>query len=406
MPLFRYKALSATGEPLDGQMEAATRDEVIVRLQDQGHLPMEARRADEQAEGFDLSALTRKRELGNDQVLQFTQQLATLLGAGQPLDRALSILIELPESADAKKILERIRDSVRGGAPLSAALEQQHGLFSRLYVNLVRAGESGGGLHDALQRMAEYLERSRELRSRVINALIYPLILVTLVTGSVAFLLMVVVPQFEVLFDSLNAELAWYTEGVLWISRFLRGYWYVALAVLALAGFWLMRSLKDPEWRLRMDARLLASKFAGSLIARLDSARLARTLGTLVGNGVPLLSALNLSRNVLSNRVLANALEAAASEVKTGAGLGYALGRQKVFPRLAVQMIQVGEESGELDTMLIKVADTFDIETRNALDRLLALLVPALTLLMTIVVGAIILSVLLPIYDLTGSIGS
>ncbi|KFN43192.1 type II secretion system F family protein [Arenimonas oryziterrae] len=405
MPLFRYKALSATGETLAGQMEAVSTDDVIARLQDQGHLPMEARRADERAEGFDFSTLTQKRELSNDQILQFTQQLATLLGAGQPLDRALGILLELPESAEARKVLERIRDTVRGGAPLSTALEQQHGLFSRLYVNLVRAGESGGGLHDALQRLAEYLERSRELRSRVINALIYPLILVTLVAGSVTFLLMVVVPQFEALFASLNAELAWYTQAVLWLSAALRDYWYLALIVLALAAWFLNTRLKDAEWRLRMDARLLDMKFVGSLIARLDSARLARTLGTLVGNGVPLLTALNLSRNVLSNRVLGNALEAAASEVKTGAGLGYALGRQKVFPRLAVQMIQVGEESGELDTMLIKVADTFDIETRNALDRLLALLVPALTLLMTVVVGAIILSVLLPIYDLTGSLG-
>ncbi|HMB57845.1 MAG TPA: type II secretion system F family protein [Arenimonas sp.] len=405
MPLFRYKALSANGETLDGQMEAGSVDEVIVRLQDQGHLPMEAKRSDEQVEGFDFAALTKKRELSNEQILQFTQQLATLLGAGQPLDRALGILLELPETPAAKKVLEQIRETVRGGAPLSTALEQQHGLFSRLYVNLVRAGESGGGLHDALTRLAEYLERSRELRSRVINALIYPIILVTLVLGSVTFLLMVVVPQFEALFSSLNAELAWYTQTVLFISKALRDYWFVLLAVIALAAIWLTKLMRDPESRLRLDARLLQFKFTGSLVARLDCARLARTLGTLVGNGVPLLNALTLSRNVLSNRVLANALEAATSEVKTGSGLGYALGKQKVFPRLAVQMIQVGEESGELDTMLIKVADTFDIETRNALDRLLALLVPALTMLMTLVVGAIILSVLLPIYDLTGSLG-
>ena len=154
-----------------------------------------------------------------------------------------------------------------------------------------------------------------------------------------------------------------------------------------------------------MDARLLRNRFVGSLVARLDTARLARTLGTLVDNGVPLLAALNLGGNVLSNRVLAEALEAASTEVKSGAGLGYALGRQKVFPRLAVQMIQVGEESGELSAMLLKVADTFDLETRNALDRLLALLVPAMTLLMTTLVAVIILSVLLPIFDLTGNLG-
>lgn len=405
MPLFRYKALSASGESLAGQMEAGTADEVIVRLQEQGHLPVEALRADEGGEGFSLSRLTERRELDADQILQFTQQLATLLGAGQPLDRALGILLELPESGSARKVIERIRDSVRGGAPLSTALEQQHGLFSRLYVNLVRAGESGGGLHVALQRLADYLERSRELRGRVINAMIYPAILLMLVVGSVIFLLLVVVPQFEALFASMNVELAWYTAAVVWLSKTLRAGWWLALILVAAIFFGLNRLWGDPAWRLRVDAALLRNRWVGSLIGRLDTARLARTLGTLVGNGVPLLNALNLGRNVLSNRVLGEALEAASAEVKSGAGLGYALGRQKVFPRLAVQMVQVGEESGELDTMLMKVADTFDIETRNALDRLIALLLPTITVLMTILIGAIVLSMLLPIYDLTGSLG-
>lgn len=405
MALFRYKALSANGEPLDGQMEAGNADEVIVRLQDQGYLPVEARRADERVEGFSLLALGKKRELNADQVLQFTQQLATLLGAGQPLDKAMGILLELPETGEAKKVLERVRESVRGGAPLSVALEQQHGLFSRLYVNLVRAGESGGGLDDALRRLADYLERSRELRSRVINALIYPMILIVLVLGSVIFLLVAVVPQFEALFASLNAELAWYTVAVLGLSSALRNGWWVILLALILAGWWLNGRMADPAWRLKLDGWLLNNRYFGTLIARLDTARLSRTLGTLVGNGVPLLTALNLSGNVLSNRVLANALEAASSEVKSGSGLGYALGRQKVFPRLAVQMIQVGEESGELDSLLTKVADTFDIETRNAMDRLLALLVPALTIFMALIVASIILSVLLPIYDMTGNLG-
>jgi general secretion pathway protein F len=404
MPLFRYKALSTTGEPLDGQMEAANADEVIVRLQDLGHLPVEARRADEQGEGFSLAALGRKRELDNAQILQFTQQLATLLGAGQPLDRALGILLDLPESAEAKKVIERVREAVRGGAPLSVALEQQHGLFSRLYVNLVRAGESGGGLHDALKRLADYLERAAELRARVINSLIYPVILMVLVGGSIAFLLVAVVPQFQALFEGLDAGLAWYTKLVLALSAALRGYWWALLGLAIVGGLWLNRKLRDPAFRLWLDERLLRHRLVGSLVSRLDTARLARTLGTLVANGVPLLNALNLSRNVLSNRVLAAALDAAANEVKTGAGLGYALGRQKVFPRLAVQMVQEGEESGELDTMLLKVADTFDLETRNALDRMLSALVPALILVMTVVVGAIILSVLLPIYDLTGNI--
>ncbi|MBW8368524.1 MAG: type II secretion system F family protein [Arenimonas sp.] len=403
MATFRYKALSAAGEALDGQMEAASADEVISRLQDQGHLPVEARRAD-QAGGEGLGALLKRKEFGSEQVLQFTQQLATLLGAGQPLDRALGILLELPDTPEARRVVERVRESVRSGTPLSTALEQQHGTFSRLYVNLVRAGEAGGNLHESLRRLAEYLERSAQLRSRVINALIYPVILVVLVLASVTFLLAFVVPQFQALFESMNAELPWYSTLVLQVSLLVRdGWWLVLMGTVAVAA-WLASRMNNPSARRAIDARVLAWKFPGDLVAKLDTARLARTLGTLVRNGVPLLTALNLSRPVLSNRVLAEALEAVTEDVKTGSGLGYAMARQKCFPRLAVHMIQVGEESGELDAMLLKTADTFDQETANALDRLLAALVPALTVMMTLVVGAIMISVLLPIYDLTNSL--
>lgn len=403
MALFRYKALSAAGEALDGQMEAASADEVISRLQDQGHLPVEARRAD-QAGGEGLGALFKRKEFGNEQVLQFTQQLATLLGAGQPLDRALGILLDLPDTPEARRVVERVREAVRGGTPLSTALEQQHGTFSRLYVNLVRAGEAGGNLHESLRRLADYLERSAQLRSRVINAMIYPVILVVLVFASVTFLLAFVVPQFQALFESMNATLPWYSTAVLQVSLLVRGWWWALLLAAAGVAAWLVSRFNDPATRRALDARVLGWKFPGDLIAKLDTARLARTLGTMVRNGVPLLSALNLSRPVLSNRVLAEAVEAAAEDVKTGSGLGYAMARQKCFPRLAVHMIQVGEESGELDTMLLKAADTFDQETANALDRLLAALVPLLTVLMTLAVGVIMISVLLPIYDLTNSI--
>ena len=404
MALFRYKALSAAGESLDGQMEAASAEEVISRLQDQGHLPVEARRADA-AGGSSLGSLFKPREFSNEQVLQFTQQLATLLGAGQPLDRALGILLELPESPQARRVVERVRESVRGGAPLSTALEQQHGMFSRLYVNLVRAGEAGGSLHESLRRLADYLERSAVLRARLINALVYPAILLTLVFGSVAFLMAVVVPQFQALFESMNAELPWYSKLVLEISLFVRAWWWGILIVGVGLAAWAASRFNDPETRRAIDARLLSWRFPGDLLAKLDTARLARTLGTLVHNGVPLLTALNLSRPVLSNRVLAEAVEAAAEEVKTGSGLGYALGRRKVFPRLAVHMVQVGEESGELDTMLFKVADTFDRESGDALERLLAFLVPTIIVFLTALVGVIVLSVLLPIYDLTNAIG-
>ncbi|HTM71217.1 MAG TPA: type II secretion system F family protein [Luteimonas sp.] len=406
MALFRYKALDARGEMLDGQMEAADGAEVARRLQEQGHLPVETRPASEggSARGA-WRALLKPKPFAGDRLVQFTQQLATLLGAGQPLDRALTILLELPEDEATRRIVADIRDAVRGGSPLSSALERQHGAFGRLYVNMVRAGEAGGSLHETLSRLAEYLERSRALRGRVVNALIYPAILLVMVSLSLLFLLGFVVPQFAAMYDSLDAPLPWFSRIVLGVGMFVRDWWIVLLAVPVLALLWIDRRLRDAAFRARFDAWLLERKFAGPLVAKLETARLARTLGTLLRNGVPLLSALGIGRNVLGNRALAADVDAAIEQVRNGLGLAAALGRGKRFPRLALQMVQVGEESGALDAMLLKAADAFERETSLALDRMLAALVPVVTLALAAIVGVVIMAVLTPIYDLTTVIG-
>jgi len=405
MALYRYKALNARGEMLDGQMEAASDGEVALRLQEQGHLPVEAKLASESSGEPAWRALFKPQPFAGARLVQFTQQLATLLGAGQPLDRALSILLELPEDDVARRTIHEIREAVRGGASLSAALERQHGAFSRLYVNMVRAGEAGGNLHDTLQQLADYLERSSVMRAKVINALVYPAILLLMVGLSLLFLLGYVVPQFSAMYESLDADLPWFSRLVLGLGEFVRSWWIVILVIPALLLLWLDRKRRDPAFMLKFDGWLLQRKLAGTLVARIETARLARTLGTLLRNGVPLLAALGIARNVLDNRVLANDVDAAASEVRNGVGLSLALGKGKRFPRLALQMIQVGEESGALDSMLLKTADTFEQETSVAMDRLLAALVPAVTLVLALVVGIVILAVLSPIYDLTNVIG-
>ena len=404
MPLYRYKALNTRGETLEGQMEAASDAEVALRLQEQGHLPVEARLASEGG-GGSWRSLLRSRPFAGQRLVQFTQQLATLLGAGQPLDRALTILLELPEEPAAKRTVSEIRDAVRGGSTLSGALERQHGTFSRLYINMVRAGEAGGSLEETLQRLAEYLERSRLLRGRVVNALIYPVILLVMVGLSMMFLLGYVVPQFAAMYESLDAPLPLFTKLVLALGMFVRDWWIVLVAVPALALWWLDRRLRNPAFRARFDAWVLRRKLVGPMLARLETARLARTLGTLLRNGVPLMAALGIGRTVVGNRVLAADVEAAAEDVKNGVGLSAALGKGRRFPRLALQMVQVGEESGALDAMLLKTADTFEQETGQALDRMLAALVPAVTMVLALVVMAVILAVLVPVYDLTSVIG-
>lgn len=404
MPLFHYKALSTAGESIDGQMEAGSVEEVIARLQEQGHLPVEAGAAGS-AGGAGLAGLFRRKDLSPAQIRQFTQQLATLLGAGQPLDRALGILMELPESEAARRVIARVRETVRGGAPLSLALEQQHGLFSRLYVNLVRAGEAGGGLQPALARLAEYLERSQALRGSMINALIYPAILMSVVLLTLVVILGYVVPQFDAVFGGAGIELPLVSKLVLGLGLLVRDQFIWLLIALGLLGLWLDRRRRDPAWRLWLDGWLLERRWVGPLLARMETARLARTLGTLLRNGVPLLSALAIAGNVIGNRVLAAAVAESAETVKTGGGLAAALARHAMIPRLALQMIQVGEESGELDGMLLKIADTFDQETRDALERMLAALVPALTVFMALIVGLIILAILLPLYEMTNALG-
>lgn len=298
-------------------------------------------------------------------------------------------------------MVERIKDAVRGGSTLSTALEQQHGVFSRLYVNMVRAGEVSGSLTDTLRRLAEYLERSRQLKGTVVNALIYPAILIGMVILSLVTLMVYVVPNFEPIFTELGDNLPLITKVVLAIAGALQGFWWLMLIALGAGVWWMNQQWSKPESRAMWEARLLAFGKIGELAQKVETARLARTLGTLLQNGVPLLNALSIAKNVLGNTVLAAAVEASANEVKTGSGLAFALGASKKFPRLALQMIAVGEEAGELDGMLMKVADTYDTDVRNSVERLLAALVPVLTVLMAVMIGMIMLAIILPILDMS-----
>ncbi len=403
MTLYRYKAVTAAGETLDGQMEAASEAEVIAKLQEAGHLPLDAREADGDTAGA-LRALFKRKTFGSKQVVQFTQQLATLLGAGQPLDRSLQILLDLPEAEQARHLIERVRDRVRGGATLSSALEEEHGVFSRLYINMVRAGEMGGTLDQTLKRLGDYMERSQELRGEVINALIYPAFLIVMVGFSLVVLLTYVVPQFVPMFEDMGVQLPLLTRVVMGVGTTLKDFWWLMLLVVVVGTAVFRRQWNDPASRLKIDARLLKMRVFGPISQRVDTARLARTLGTLLQNGVPLLSALTIAEKVLSNTALAETVHEATEQVKTGGSLALALGESERFPKLALQMISVGEESGELDSMLMKVADTFDVEVKNSLDRMLAALVPLTTVVMTGVVAIIMMAIVLPILNLAGAI--
>lgn len=396
--MFRYKAVGAEGKTVEGEMEARGQAAVIERLQTMGYVPI---RADEVNAARDDRSMRRplfgSRRVSQAQVAILTQELATLLRARLPLDRALEILIELSPDASVKRLVTRIREKVHDGATLSTAMEAQKGVFSRLYLNMVRAGEAGGAVDIVLTRLAEYMERARELRDTVTSALIYPAILLGVAGLSVIILLIFVVPQFQQLFEDAGQALPFATEVVVTLGEWLRGYWWLLLGALVAVGYYLHKQFSQPSSRYRWDHRLLKAPLLGELITKLEVARFSRTLGTLMVNGVPLLTALAIVKETLSNQVLAQSMGNVSESLKQGRGLAQPLMEISHFPRLAVHMIRVGEETGHLEEMLIQVADVYDKEVRSAIKRLLALLEPALILGLGVIIAAIIMSILVAI---------
>ncbi|MGH8184843.1 MAG: type II secretion system F family protein [Rhodanobacteraceae bacterium] len=402
MPAFRYKAVTPNGETVEGRMDAASVDDVVARLQEQGNVPLEA--ADAAAGGGSLFGGLRKKSLSGPALVEFTSQLGILLHAGLPLDRALQMLLELPEGERARRVVERIRDRVRGGDSLSRAMDEEHGVFPKLYLSMVRAGEAGGALDAALARLADYLERARKLRESVIGALVYPAFLLFGVLGSLILLLAFVLPQFVPIFNDMNVQIPLITRVLMAFGSFLHDWGLLLLAAIVVAGLWGGARMRDPEVRRAFDARLLRVKVFGPLLLKVDTARLMRTLGSMLKNGVSLLAALGIARQVVSNRELGEQLEPAIEAVKGGDSLSHALAAHTGFPKLAIQITMVGEESGELDTMLLRAADTYDGEVKAAIDKMLSALVPILTIVMALLVAGIMMAILLPLLSLTGSI--
>jgi len=398
MPLFTYKAVTPSGETLSGEMEAPSEDLVVAHIQETGNIPVLTK---EVSAGFRLETMFRGRQgLNQREIGDLTGQLATLLGAGLPLDRSLGILVELAENERVERMLSQIRDRVREGISLSEALEERHGVFSRFYINMVRAGEMGGALDQTLARMSEYLERAKELKEGVVSALIYPALLVILAIASLMLLMVYVIPQFTPMFEDFGGELPWLTRVVILVGDVLQNFWWGLIAIVVVAALWFRGQMQKPASRLRWDGRFLNAKWIGDAIAKIEMARLARTTGTLLINGVPLLSAISIARNVMTNTVLREDVGEAAKKVKTGAPLARALNESGHFPRLALQMVNVGEETGQLDAMLLKVANTYDREVRTTIDRIMAMLVPALTLGLAAVIGIIVMSVLMAILSI------
>lgn len=404
MPLFRYKAASASGEITEGDLDARDEAAAVERIQSLGLIPIRVAPA-ETGSAKSGNGLFSRQHIGQDQVGVVTRELATLLRSGLPLDRSLEILISLAPTPQMQTLLTGIRDEVRGGASLSKTLEAHPATFSRFYVGMIRAGEAGGALGTVLTRISEFMERSQELKETVKSALIYPTILVLASVTSVMLLLIFVVPQFSQMFEQSGKALPFATQIVIAAGDLLRKYWWF----LPIAGFLIWRyfsaAMSRPESKAVWDARFLRLPLVGDLMTKIEVARFARTLGTLLANGIPLLAALSVVRDTVGNSVIATSLDAAREQLKAGQGLSKPLMAQNVFPPLAVHMVSVGEETGHLDEMLTRVADVFDREVSMAVKRMLALLEPVMILGLGLIIGGIIISILLAILKVNSLVG-
>jgi general secretion pathway protein F len=397
--IFTYRARDRSGQAIDGVMEAPDMRAVVDRLQRDAYYPIAI--APQGGRRRVLGFAWPERGVGRvarRDILAFTQQLATLLEAGMPLDRALTIQGELASNPRLRSIVGDVLQSVRGGSSLADALAKHHPRpFSRLYVNMVRAGEKGGTLESTLRRLAEFLEESQEFRDAIVSALIYPALLAGVGAAAVIFLLGFVVPRFATIFSDLDATLPLPTLILLRVSEAIQRYGWllgiVGLAVIVAARL----ALATPAGRLRADRLLLRLPIVGELIVKIEVARFTRILGTLLRGGVALVSALTVVTELLANRALARAVETLSDGVRRGAGLAQPIADAFVFPPLAVHMVRVGEETGRLEDTLLRIAATYEADSRKLLKRLITLIEPCVILVMGVLVGFIVVAMLLAI---------
>lgn len=397
MATFRYKALTSSGALIRGAAEAPTEAALIQQLRGQGHYPLStSETGGESRLAWFSRHLRPARRISPRALTTVTQELASLLQAELELDHALGILMNLADTGALREPFGAVRARVRDGASFGEALSEQR-IFPKYYISMVRAGEHGGGLETTLHRLADYLTRTLAVRETVSSALVYPAILMASAGLSIVIILTVVLPEFKPLFAEAGKSLPWPARIVMGIGDFFQEFWW-ALALMTVGGtVWFRQAWQRPAFRLRCDDLLLRIPVLGKLLAAIDVERFGRMLGTLLSNGVPLPAALNLVKETLSNSKIAQAVRETATSLREGESLARRLEQTKVFPPVTLDLIRIGEETGKLDQMLLRQADLDEQRIRHTVDRLLALLVPALTIILGLVVGGLIASLLVAI---------
>lgn len=417
MALFSYKAFDKrTNKEVSDSLEAGTQVEAIAAIKKNGLLPIEVREVKSKTA---KAAANFQKGAGGKQinipgfgsgikpaaVTLFTRQLSTLQDAGLPIVQSLQILSDMQRPGPFKKTLMQVTEDVQSGTMLSEAMSRHPKIWDKLYTNLVKAGETAGALDAILRRLAEFREKSQKLKKKVIGALIYPTAVMTIATLILSFIMIAIVPKFEQIFRELGIKLPGLTEFLITLSRFMADWWWLAIGVIiaVIVGFKMAR--KTVAGGAIVDRMQLLMPVLGNVIKKGSVARFTRTLGTLVTSGVGFLDALDITRTATPNIVVQNAIAAVRDSVKEGETINEPLRRSGIFDDIVVNMIKVGEETGELDKMLIKIADNYDEEVDSAVAAMMALMEPALIVFMGGAVGFIVIALFMPLISIIETLG-
>jgi general secretion pathway protein F len=393
MATFRYRAATAGGQLKTGVLEGASRADAIERLKKLGLMPIETVETQSKA-GTDDAPAIRLNTPTRRGIVNAIGELAVLLNAGLPLDRALAVVVENITRPQVKAAFAKLRDRVRHGASLARAMTESNGAFSPMAAAMAEAGEASGKLDESLSRLGETMERAETLRQTITSSMVYPILLMVIATSVILVMLLFVVPQFEELFTDAGAKLPFMTQVVMAASHGVKNYGFFAIGFIAIALFMLYRWVRQPAVRRIVDRQLLKAPVLGPVIRNAETARFARTLGSLLDGGVPLAPALAIAQRSLGNMHMHDAVEKVSTGLRQGGGLSTPLAQTGLFPPMALSFLRTGEETAQLGMMLTRLADVLDRDVRNAIQRLISVMTPVITVVMGALVAGVIASIM------------
>ncbi|MEN8263490.1 MAG: type II secretion system F family protein [Nitrospirota bacterium] len=405
MDTYDYEATTREGNIVTGTIEVASENLAVERIQEMGYFPLKVKKSVERESAIDRVLASFQNRITDKDLIAFTYQLSVLLDAGFPLERSLSILSELTEKKKFQDLLKEMISHVRSGKSFSDALARFPSVFPVFYVNMIKAGEAGGFVEDVISRMNVYLENSQALREDVRSALIYPMVIFLFSGIAVVVLLTFVIPNFAEIFEDMGAELPLSTVILLLLSEGLVKYWWVLLLSISGIVVGTKKIIESESGRQFWDRFKFRLPVFGKLYREAAVSRFARTFGTLLDSGVPILNALQIVKGTLENEKISEIISSVREAVRKGRGISEPFKNSDIFPPIAVHMITVGEESGKLNEMLIKISDRFDIEVKTTVKRLLSLLEPVLIIFMAVIIGFIVISMLLAIFSINDMAG-